>query len=77
LARRAANENIRRLSSPKVTVIDVEDLFIQPDGTVRAFDRYGQELYQDTAHLSKRGAQLVAGRLRPLLPSRSSVRPEH
>jgi len=58
---------VRALRRASVTVIDIEDLFTQADGSVRIQGDDGQMLYQDRTHLSGAGADLVAERLRVVL----------
>lgn len=60
--RRASNAAVHSLEGDGVTVIDVEDLFVD-DGEIKPFDSKGRELYQDDSHLSYYGAALVIERL--------------
>ena len=62
--RHTTNQLLRSLQSNRVTVIKVEDLFIDSDGAIPYTDRHGQPLWHDATHLSGNGAELVRPRLR-------------
>ncbi len=63
LRRRAANEYLHSLVTDRVHVLDIEPMFVEPDGAVRFTDARGRQLYQDRGHLSGEGAKLVVSRL--------------
>jgi peptidoglycan/LPS O-acetylase OafA/YrhL len=58
-ARQKFNNVVKSLQRKNVTVVDIESLFSGNEGVVRFTDDYGNQLYQDSNHLSAAGANLV------------------
>ena len=63
LRRRSVNRYLLGLHHPNVTVLDIEDEFTLPDGSVRIMSDEGAMLYHDKTHLSGIGARRVGVRV--------------
>lgn len=61
--RLAVAPNVDKLAGGNVTVIDVADQFVHPDGDMYLLGPDRRLTYQDQRHLSDTGAELVHGRL--------------
>lgn len=61
--RTESNGLVKSLRHDNVTVIDIEPLFVESDGSIRFTDDQGLLLYQDSDHLSGAGANLVRAAL--------------
>ena len=54
-----ANELVKSFASKQVTVIDIESLFSEKDGSIRVYDSKGAPQYFDGTHLSEYGVAYV------------------
>jgi len=61
------NHIVRQAISKDVTILDVEPLFINPDGSIALFDADQRPLFQDKVHLSNFGVARVGPLLQQAL----------
>jgi peptidoglycan/LPS O-acetylase OafA/YrhL len=61
--RTESNSFLKSFQHDNVTVIDIEPLFVESDGSIRFVNDKGILLYQDSKHLSGAGADLVRAAL--------------
>jgi hypothetical protein len=61
--RTESNGIIKSFQHDNVTVVDIEPIFAEGDGSIRFTNDRGVLLYQDTDHLSDAGAALVRAAL--------------
>ena len=66
-ARLPMNQIVRQAISKDVTILDVEPLFINPDGSIALFDADQRPLFQDKVHLSNFGVARVGPLLQQAL----------
>src|SRR5206468_3575396 len=65
--RRSATELTRRFQHSRLEAVEVADLFLKADGSVKLTNADGALLYQDARHLSTAGTALFRARLESLL----------
>lgn len=71
--RLTSNALVKSFASERVTVVDVEPLFAEPNGALIVTDADGRLYHQDNTHLSVWGARQVEG---PILAAIEAVRPD-
>jgi peptidoglycan/LPS O-acetylase OafA/YrhL len=57
--RKETNQFIKSLANHEVIVLDIESLFVRSNGEIIFSNKKGQQLYQDTGHLSGYGSDRV------------------
>jgi len=65
--RAAVNNFLATLRSEKISVIDIEPLFLKQGGEIIIFNERQEWLFQDSSHLSRSGAQLIKSNLEDTL----------
>ena len=67
-ARLEANDLLQKLTSTKISVVDIANSFQLLGGEVRVFDDQGHQLFNDATHLSGYGANLIRLLIQSALP---------
>lgn len=62
-----ATSELRAFAQADVTVLEIDDLFEAEDGSISLTNPNGRFVYQDRAHLTKRGTARVRARLEEML----------
>lgn len=61
--RRTANEFLLSSAGDRLTVVEVEDLFLNDAGDIRFADNRGRQLFRDRTHVSYYGGLRVRDRI--------------
>ncbi|HEY3720475.1 MAG TPA: SGNH hydrolase domain-containing protein, partial [Roseiarcus sp.] len=65
--RKRANAIIEKFAGSRIRVVDVSDIFLDRDNSIRVIAPEGRLAYHDSTHLSGSGTRLVRGRLEQVL----------